>query len=279
MYGRPETIPSRTGTGELGVQPEFLFELGNGDRRLLRKWSPRCRRSTRRLRDCERCGESHAGGSRRRPSPATIECRVRRRKSGSPPTSTRRARRPVKSLAPPPVAPRNTWGRRPSWRAGLTALLDLAFRRSARSVAPAWRAARTLRGWALGPHAAIDSPWCHVVGWPRPAATGPAPGVKWPICAAPLAPGRPPAFTYARSAARYEDPLREAPRASACRSPMLRRAARRSHHRDGAVVSGRGGADLLPCRSIPDASGKGASTGIRRAPPEPGAGTPVRAAC
>ena len=121
-------------------------------------------------------------------------------------------------VLPPRVAPPEQAGgpATTAWRAGLTALLDLVFPPFCAVCRGRLAAGRRdpLCGECWGRVKRLDPPWCHVCGLAlgRPG-TAPVSGVE----AAQLRCGpcrlRPPAFTYARSAARYEDTLREALRA------------------------------------------------------------------
>ena len=104
------------------------------------------------------------------------------------------------------------------WRAGLTALLDLAFPPFCAVCRGRLGEGRRdpLCGGCWGRVRRLAPPWCHVCGLALGQfATGHAPALGVEAAHLRCGPCRsqPPAFTYARSAARYEDPLREALRA------------------------------------------------------------------
>jgi ComF family protein len=125
----------------------------------------------------------------------------------------------VNPLLPPPVAPpEHVEPAVAPWRAGLTALLDLAFPPFCAVCRGRLGEGRRdpLCGGCWGRVRRLAPPWCHVCGLALGQfATGHAPALGVEAAHLRCGPCRsqPPAFTYARSAARYEDPLREALRA------------------------------------------------------------------
>jgi len=125
----------------------------------------------------------------------------------------------VNSLSAPPIAPPEHVGPPVSpWRVGLTALLDLAFPPFCAVCRAQLGEGRRdpLCGGCWGRVRRLAPPWCDVCGLALGQfATGHARAleVEAPHLRCGACRSRPPAFTYARSAAPYEDPLREALRA------------------------------------------------------------------